>query len=219
MPDYSLVIESASAFGILILAFITFYIEIGKRWLEKPKLEIKFQEREGKSPYIHYRTDVKENRIITKSIGGGRRKYRKGKELELDVINRGKIPAYNCEAKCKVWKDGKFQAVEPLILDWRRRQPFDKFFEPITINRNDFEELGFLVLLYWIEEGKEEHEHGFGMEIEDLIMESVKTMDIEKNKRYDFEVTVFSENSEPVQKRFELEWSGRFNLEECIKPV
>ncbi len=223
MLDYNLIINSISALAILFLASITFYIEIIKPWINKPKFEIKFQERNEKGPYTHVR-DVKEGRkTVSRAIGGGRWEYYKARHLELDVINNGKTPAYNCEAKCKVWKDGEFQPVEPLLLYWSRKLPFAKQEprepESIQINRKDREELRFLVLHFWSEGGTKSYWQKYGVDIQNLHIEGFRPFNIQKNKRYNIKIIVFSENSDAVSKTFELQWDGRFNLKECVRVI
>lgn len=209
--------------GTFFLAAITFYIEIIKPWRNKPKLEIRFQRRDNQFPYVHVRDVIKTETGETerRDLPGGRKEYLKARQLELDVKNEGRTPACNCEAKCRVWKDGKIQRVEPLLLYWSRKLPYDWLKagepEPVTINKNNFEELRFLRLKFWSEYGTEELWQKHGVEVKDLSIEGFRLYNIKRGHEYIVEITISSENADPVSKRFRIRWNGSFYFEKCVE--
>jgi len=220
--EASTIAMTISAIGTVALAAITFYIEVIKPRIKKPKLEIKLQRRNKQYPYIHTRDVVnEEGQTSQRDLPGGRREYRKAREMELDVTNNGKTPAYNCEGKCEVQKDGKIQPIEPLLLYWSRKLPFARRDpgepKPITINRNDREELRFLRLEFWSEYGTEELWQRHGVDIVGLSIDGFRRCNIQRGHEYTIKITVFSENAEPASKRFRVEWDGSFLIDRCIE--
>jgi len=229
--EASTIAMTISAIGTVALAAITFYIEVIKPRIKKPKLEIKLQRRNKQYPYIHTRDVMDEKgQTFQRDLSGGRKEYLKAKEIELDVKNNGKMPAYNCEGKCEIQRDGKIWPVEPLLLLWRRKHPFTRSRHPssplkteepksITINRDDREELRFLRLEFWSEYGTEELWQRYGVDVMGLNVDGFRRCNIQRGHEYTIKVTVFSQNAEPVSKSFRVQWDGSFSIERCIEEV
>lgn len=214
-----------SAIGTLTLASVIVIVEL-RRYFRKPKLSIDFQRRGNIYRYTHIYNAVRtarnsETGEVSQELifdtSNETQAYKKLKELELDVVNEKGIPARRCEAKVKIWREGVLVPEEPIILVWSRRAPIFypepmEQIEPVIINANDTEELRFLRLVYWESEGNIDN-------IELLQTHSQRPYFFEQNINYRMEVTVFSENAQPVSELFELRWDGTFEIENCIKKL
>jgi hypothetical protein len=120
------------------------------------------------------------------------------KNIRLKINNNGKTPADYCEAKIEPLDEKGKSLDDPSILHWVRLYPENKF-DPITINTEDHEFLAMIVIF----REKNDKLH--------LRTASHRPFLFLAKTNYQFKVTVFSKNHNPIWKTFGLFWDGTWD--------
>ena len=182
-------------------------------FLKRPKLEIDFEERENQRPYIPDFNDE------TTSEPG--RAYLI-KYLRLQVTNKGKTPAKDCEAKLAILPDTANKSTNKVALHWSRRdpalyvQPMDvnwrlsanpaKIFLPINLNINDSETVDVFSLRYSYSTVPDtDHSPRLLSFIESA---SLRQLWLQEKAKYHCKVTIYSSNTNPKSFSFITCWDG-----------
>jgi hypothetical protein len=182
----------SSAINLVVSAFIGAVawalIQWLIAWCRSPRLEIDFEESNGKKPYVHELTTIlgEPGRPGTREV--------LGRYLRLSVKNKGRVPANGCIGKLTVKPSGKPAVPTALLLHWARNDPAiykepHQQFAPISIQRYDTEALD-LLFLFRGDDNLQTH--------------STRAWGVSRNQRYDLEVTVFASNAKPCSKRIEF---------------
>jgi len=114
--------------------------------LRRPKLEIAFEEFEGRKPYVHSFA-LADARSVPKGVEQERALF-----FRLVVRNRGRSPALNCLAHMTVFKGGQKEAITP-TLHWYKHDPImtaseEAYPKPIHIPPKEEEILDVFMLNY-----------------------------------------------------------------------
>lgn len=182
------------AFGTISMASVIVYIEIIKPWGKKPRIAIEF---DNKAPFCRNATPEGEKesweyfRVKVTNIGNSAAKKVRGKLVELDtghtVIN---------------------EFFDPLFLHWTSIEP-----------ARGFEKLGFAASTKYLDSidlGVKEWDYldvfSLGGKIRNLIKIATSPQSRGCLKQFSMrdravlKITVFAENVDPVQKRYQLVW-------------
>ena len=182
------------------------------QWWKRPKLEIDFEEKEGKKPYIPDYND--------ESMHSAGDTYRI-KYLRLIVRNKGRKPAMGCEAKLELFPDGAQHATAKVALHWSRHDPKlyskyeegilvsqdrEKVFAPISLNIDDEETVDVFKLPYFFSTIPDtDHTPRFLKIIESA---SFRQLQLQPKTTYQCKVTIYSSNANPKAFKFRCKWDG-----------
>lgn len=183
------------------------------QFLKRPRLEIVFEEREEQKPFIPDFND--------ETMAEAGRTYRI-KYLRLQVSNKGKTPATDCEAKLEILPDGANKPTNKVALHWSRRDPAlyvqpmevnwglsanaDKIFLPINLNINDSETVDVFSLHYSFSTVPDtDLSPRFLSVIESA---SLRELQLQAETKYHCKVTIYSGNTNPKSFSFVTYWDG-----------
>ena len=136
----SWIINLLSAIGGAVIALIG---RESIEWFKRPRLSIDFERSKDEYPLT-----VDYNDESLKAIGTSFRIV----FLRLNVINKGKTTAYDCDAKMELIETRQKNRYRK-SLHWSKRdqriyQSLDQIYSPINLNRNDEETVDVLQLSY-----------------------------------------------------------------------
>jgi hypothetical protein len=169
-----------------------------REWIRRPKLRMEID-----------LSALRDFRVIDNALEVPRRGSQifMEKDMRLRIHNDGKTPAEYCEAKIEPLNERGESLFDPSILHWVRRYLEPQIspqntFAPITINAKDHEFLAMIVI-YQERVGNIENLH--------LQTASHRPFPFGPNVNYQFKVTIFAKNHNPISKTFSLLWDGTWD--------
>lgn len=191
--------------GTIGVALMIAYIEILKPWMQKPEIEIEF---ENKLPFCRdlLITDEEKNeyfiRLRIKNTGGSAAKNLRGKLVEV------------------IDKDGKpHKDFDPLFLHWvpmtlmNGLDIYARYLDPIDLNAEEWE---YLDVFHTFQKGVDYAKTDLLEQKEDLVHIGTTPEDRGCNINFRmsaelkaFKITIYGENIEPVTETYKLVWDGK----------
>jgi hypothetical protein len=166
-------------------------------WWRRPKLIIDFESSVNEYPVIQDYNDM---------VIGGDGSSSRVIMLRLNVVNRGKTTAYDCEAKMDLVtpvRKSKYRQT----LHWSKHHPAiykspEQIYSPINLNRNDSETLDTILLRYGTVDSdpKKIQSH--------METYSAGGLQLYGNEDYYIKVTIYARNTTSRSFNFRVNWNS-----------
>ena len=180
--------------GTILLALITFYLEVMKPRLQNPKFSIQCGKKE---PYRRISLTEKD---IRKGVTAGVKEPINGYFVRIRVENCGKSVARRCKGKLEKVMNEKEELLvqyDPMTLHWVETDPRELPLSTIDLAPGQGE---FLDVIYTLN-GQQ-----LAWIYSDILLRGMPKS-FEQGK-YILEITIYADNATPRSEKFKLIWGG-----------